>query len=103
MPSRSGYFRAPRLVATAAAIGFLVLGTAVRNGWLQGWDDDVLDLVRPGDVWGPWQIRADVVVEGLRPVVSGAALALLTLAACAWHRSPAPPWCPPWSARRRLR
>lgn len=71
----------------AATVGFLALGVAARNGWVKSWDNDVLTWVRPGDVWGPWQIRADVIVEGLRPTVVGALLAVLMLVVCGWRRS----------------
>ncbi len=69
---------------------FVVLSTLVRFGALDGFDARVRAWVRPGDVWGDPQIRADYVVEGLRPPVLVTALALLVVVVAVRQRSVRP-------------
>jgi membrane-associated phospholipid phosphatase len=57
---------------------------------LNTFDSIVREVARPHDVWGPAQIRADLVVEGLRPVVVAGLLAVFTVACCLKRRSMRP-------------
>ncbi|HEY6796510.1 MAG TPA: phosphatase PAP2 family protein [Kineosporiaceae bacterium] len=59
---------APATVLTVASIaGFAVLTVAVVTGVLRPLDADAREWARPGGVWGPAQLRADLLVETLRP------------------------------------
>jgi membrane-associated phospholipid phosphatase len=74
-------------VAWGLAGAFIALAIAVQLGLL-----DRLDLIarawaRPNDVWGAAQMRADLVVEGLRPIVVAGLLAAFTGAWCVKCRS----------------
>ncbi len=55
------------MLACAAATALLVLTVVVRLGVTRPLDAAVRQWARPDDVWGSLQIRADVIVEGLRP------------------------------------
>ena len=48
----------------------LVLAVLVHLGRTQSLDDAVRQWARPDDVWGPLQVRVDLIVEGLRPAVT---------------------------------
>ncbi|HEX2805765.1 MAG TPA: phosphatase PAP2 family protein [Kineosporiaceae bacterium] len=76
-----------RRIAFGASCGFLALAVAVRLGLLDGWDSAVREQARPGDVWGPDQIHADYIVEGLRPPVAASLLAVGVVVVCLVRRS----------------
>jgi membrane-associated phospholipid phosphatase len=73
--------------AIAATSGFLVLAVAVRLGRLQAWDAHARQWFRPDDGWGSAQLRADVVVDGLRPARMLSVLAVLVVVFCLTRRS----------------
>lgn len=79
--------RAHLRIALVAGAAFVALTTLVGTGLLDGWDRAVRSWARPDDVWGPWQIRVDIVVEGVRPAVLAAVLLAVTLVTCAVRRS----------------
>jgi undecaprenyl-diphosphatase len=70
------------VVATCA-----LLVVAVALGLTQSLDARLRDAFRPGDVWGPLQMRVDVVVEGLKPVRTLPAFAVLVLVLAVARRS----------------
>jgi membrane-associated phospholipid phosphatase len=74
-------------IALWAAGAFTGLAVAVDLGLLQGFDSTVREWARPHDVWGTAQMRADLVVEGLRPPVLAGLLAVFTAAYCVKRRS----------------
>lgn len=74
-------------ISIGAVLGFVALAVAVDLGLLDTFDSAVRNWARPHDVWGPTQLRADVIVEGLRPTVAAALLAAFTLVCCARRRS----------------
>jgi membrane-associated phospholipid phosphatase len=74
-------------IALWSAGAFTALAVVVHLGLLNGLDSIVRQWARPQDVWGPAQLRADVVVEGLRPVIVAVLLVTFTLAYCATYRS----------------
>ena len=74
-------------VVWASAGAFIALATAVHLGLLDRFDLIARAWARPGDVWGAAQLRADIVVEGLRPIMVAALLAVFTAACCAQRRS----------------
>ena len=57
------------LIALGSA-GLLALAICVHGGLLDTFDSMVRQWARPDDVWGTAQLRADLVVEGLRPAYS---------------------------------
>jgi undecaprenyl-diphosphatase len=57
---------------------------------VNGPDRWVRDAARPEGVWGPVQIRAGYVVEGLRPVVVATLLVAITVAVCLTRRTVRP-------------
>jgi membrane-associated phospholipid phosphatase len=57
---------------------------------VDGADRSVRELARPRDEWGPVQIRAAHVMEGLRPVVVAVVLAAVLLTVCLWRRTVRP-------------
>lgn len=59
-----------RLMAVACAASLAVLAALVELGPARPLDDALRQWARPDDVWGALQLRADVVVEGLRPPVT---------------------------------
>ena len=73
--------------ALVALGGFAVLAVAVELGLLDAWDVAVRHLARPNEAWGPVQIRADYVVEGLRPTMLVAPMVGATTVACWLWRS----------------
>jgi len=77
-------------VVTALAVAFFGLAVLVRLDVLGGWDADILQWARPDDGWGPAQIRADHIVQGLRPSRVAPLLAVLTVAFCVGRRSVRP-------------
>ena len=79
-----------RWIALGSAIAFAALAVCVDRGSVDTFDSMVRDLARPHDVWGPAQIRADLVVEGLRPTVMAGLLAVFAVACCIKRRSMRP-------------
>lgn len=79
--------RVALLIAVVAAAAFVALLGLVARHLTDGWDGVIRQLARPADVWGEWQLRADVVVEGLRPGIVGPALALFAAVHSAARRS----------------
>ena len=79
-----------RWIALGSAIAFAALAVCVDRGLLDTFDSMVRGLARPHDVWGPAQIRADLVVEGLRPTVMAGLLAVFAVACCIKRRSMRP-------------
>ena len=59
---------------------FTALAAAVHVGLLDEFDSVVREWARPHDVWGAAQVRANLVVHGLRPAVLVALLAVFTVA-----------------------
>jgi membrane-associated phospholipid phosphatase len=74
-------------VAWGSAGAFIALAIAVHLGLLDTFDMITRAWARPNDVWGAAQIRADFVVEGLRPTVVAGLLAAFTAACCVKRRS----------------
>lgn len=54
-------------IAFWSAGAFRALAVMVDFGLLESFDLIVRYWARPRDVWGPAQLRANLVVEGLRP------------------------------------
>jgi membrane-associated phospholipid phosphatase len=78
---------AGRWIALGLALAFLVLAVVVRLGLLDAWDSSARAWFRPNDEWGPRQLRADRVVEGLRPPVIVPMLGPLVLIMSGLRRS----------------
>lgn len=74
-------------VALWSASAFTALAVLVDLGLLDGFDVIVREWARPHDIWGVVQLRADLIVEGLRPTAVTVLLAAFTLAYCAKRRS----------------
>ena len=74
-------------IALGSAFAFTALAILVHVGLLDRLDTVVREWARPDDVWGPAQVRADLVVQGLRPAVLAALLAAFTFAYCLNRRS----------------
>lgn len=55
------------IIPFSAAACYGLLALAVHLGMADAVDGAVRSAARPGDVWGPLQVRALLVVEGLRP------------------------------------
>jgi membrane-associated phospholipid phosphatase len=81
--------RAPT-VACASAGALVVLAVLVHLGVTQPVDEAVRGWARPDDVWGPLQVRADLIVEGLRPTSTLLLLAAIATAISLARRSPRP-------------
>jgi membrane-associated phospholipid phosphatase len=77
-------------LAISSAVAFTVLAVSVHLDIWDGYDAVVREWARPGDVWGPTQLRADYVVEGLRPAVIAILLVAFTVACCVKRRSVRP-------------
>jgi membrane-associated phospholipid phosphatase len=77
-------------IAVGSAVAFIALAVNVDLGLLDRFDSLVRAWARPHDIWGPAQVRADVIVEGLRPVMAAALLAVFTAAWCVIRRSMRP-------------
>ncbi len=76
-----------RAVASASGVALLVLALVVHLGPTQRFDEAFRQWARPDDVWGPLQVRVDVIVEGLRPVLALLLLAVVTAVAALARRS----------------
>jgi membrane-associated phospholipid phosphatase len=74
-------------IAIGSAAAFSLLAVLVRLGLLDAFDLAFRQWVRPDDVWGTAQLRAEVVVQGLRPAVTASLLTAYTLAYCVRRRS----------------
>jgi membrane-associated phospholipid phosphatase len=74
-------------VGWGSAGAFIALAIAVHLGLLDAFDSTVRAWARPHDVWGAAQMRADLVVEGLRPVMVAGLLTAFTAACCVKRRS----------------
>jgi membrane-associated phospholipid phosphatase len=59
----------------------------VHLGLLDSFDSIIREWARPDDLWGTAQLRADYVVEGLRPAVLAILLAAFTVAFSVLRRS----------------
>jgi len=66
---------------------YALLALAVHLGMLDAVDAAVRSVSRPGDVWGPLQFRAALVVEGLRPAQLAAPLLLVAAMLSVLRRS----------------
>ncbi len=84
---RSAVARRRSWIAIALAAAFTVLALSVHLGLLNTFDSTIREWLRPGDVWGAVQLRADYVVEGLRPAVVVSILMAYTAAICVMRRS----------------
>lgn len=69
------------ICALVSGVAALVLGILVARHVTQGLDVTVGHAIRPPGVWGPWQQRADHVVEAARP---SRLAPLLILVGVAW-------------------
>jgi membrane-associated phospholipid phosphatase len=71
----------------ACAGAFIALAVSAHLGLLNTFDSVIREWARPNDVWGTLQMRADYVVEGLRPAMIASLLAAFTVALCLIRRS----------------
>lgn len=74
-------------IALGSVSVFTALAVSVHVGLLDEFDSIVGEWARPHDVWGAAQVRADLVVHGLRPAVLAALLAAFTVACGMKRRS----------------
>jgi membrane-associated phospholipid phosphatase len=74
-------------IAIGLAGAFTALAMSVHLGLLNTFDSTIREWARPDDEWGPVQLRADYVVEGLRPIVVTSLLGAFTIAFCVIRRS----------------
>ncbi len=74
-------------IVIASAAAFTALAVGVHLGLLNTFDSVIREWMRPDDVWGTVQVRADYVVEGLRPAVVVSILAAYTAVICVIRRS----------------
>ncbi len=77
-------------IAVGLAGAFAVLAVSVHMDMLNRFDWIVRAWARPHDVWGSAQVRADLVVHGLRPAVVAGLLAAFTVVCCVKRRSMRP-------------
>lgn len=81
--------RAALTCALIASAAYAALALSVAAGLTQHWDEVARDYFRPGDRWGPAQMRVDLFVEGLKPwrvsVVLVAATAVATVLRRSWR------------------
>ena len=77
----------PWRLAVGSLGAFTALAVSVHLGLLNTLDAIVREWARPHNVWGTSQLRADLVVEGMRPVVMAALLAAFTVAYCIKRQS----------------
>jgi membrane-associated phospholipid phosphatase len=76
-----------RWIAWGSVIAFTALAIPVHLGFLNTFDAIVRQWARPDDVWGVAQLRADIVVEGLRPPIVAVLLMAFTAVCCVKRRS----------------
>lgn len=77
----------PRRLAACFALGFVVLAALVVTGVTQPLDALVVHRLRPGDEWGPAQIRYSPWMTELGPSRMYLVLVATSLAVSAWRRS----------------
>ena len=77
----------PWRLAVGSLGAFTALAVSVHLGLLNTLDAIVREWARPHNVWGTSQLRADLVVEGMRPIVMAALLAAFTAAYCIQRQS----------------
>jgi membrane-associated phospholipid phosphatase len=80
----------PAWLALGFATCFVVLAVLVKTGVAQPLDAQAIMLLRPGDAWGPTQVRWSPWMSRLQPDRMYLLLAVTALAASAWRRSPWP-------------
>jgi membrane-associated phospholipid phosphatase len=85
--SRGRRARTPLVAAVLGALAFVVLSVLVAMQATQGLDAAARDYLRPQDEWGPIQIRAGIVVHGLKPRNIVVLLAGVCIGASVWQRS----------------
>jgi membrane-associated phospholipid phosphatase len=73
----SARFTWAHLLAVVSVVAFAVLAVIASAGTVDGLDRDLLQVFRPDDVWGTWQLIFGNVVDGAAPPV---ALVVLMLA-----------------------
>jgi membrane-associated phospholipid phosphatase len=74
-------------IALGSVYAFIALAVSVHLGLLNNFDSTIREWARPHDVWGTAQLRADLVVEGLRPEVLAVFLATFAVAYSVKRRS----------------
>jgi membrane-associated phospholipid phosphatase len=74
-------------IALVSMCAFTALALAVHFGVPNNVDMIIREWARPADVWGPAQLWADLVVDGLRPAVLAALLSLFMLGYSVKRRS----------------
>jgi membrane-associated phospholipid phosphatase len=74
-------------IALGSVSAFTALAVSVHVGLLDELDSIVGEWARPHDVWGTVQVRANLVVHGLRPAVLAGLLAAFTVACGMKRRS----------------
>ena len=74
-------------IAFGSAGAFTALAVSVHLGLLHTFDSIVRHWVRPGDVWGATQERADMVVHALRPELLAGLLVAIAAVCCVKRRS----------------
>ena len=83
--------RGATLLAIGAVLAFVVLAVLVEINYTRSLDLAVREFFRPHDVWGDTQIRADVVVEGLKPTrvipLAGVAVMLISVYRRSWRHA----------------
>jgi membrane-associated phospholipid phosphatase len=79
--------RWPVRLAVIGAATFVALSVLVATHVTHDLDDAAREYFRPNDVWGPTQIRADVIVEGLKPIYVAPVLVLVGVGVSLWRRS----------------
>jgi membrane-associated phospholipid phosphatase len=77
----------PLAAAVLGALAFVVLSVLVALQATQELDTAARDYFRPRDEWGPNQIRAGIVVDGLQPRNIVVLLAGVGIGAAVWQRS----------------
>lgn len=73
--------------AVITGAGWVVVAVLVAVGATRGVDVAARDFFRPHDEWGSTQLRADIIVEGLRPIVVSALLLCVATVTSALVRS----------------
>jgi membrane-associated phospholipid phosphatase len=76
-----------RWIAWGSVSAFTPLAISVHLGSLNTFDAIMRQWARPDDVWGAAELRADIVVEGLRPPIIAALLVAFTAVCCIKGRS----------------
>lgn len=82
-----GWSSWPLWLAVAFTLMFVATTVAVATGVTQPLDTRAIHALRPGDQWGPWQLRLAPWMSRLRPQHMYIALAGTSLLMSAWRRS----------------